>query len=147
MIASIQIAIIGRRPLFCCLFSQKLKNIIGIGIWFCFLKYFDYHALFVNDVGGAHDSHCCFSVGGLFLPHIICVNRLKLRVRQKDKRQFILCCKILMGFAAVLADSDHDDVIITKTVVSFFECARLLCTARRIILGIKINYNFSASEI
>ena len=121
--------------------AQKLRSEDGR-----FIKDVDI-SLFINNIGGTHHAHTDLSVKLLFLPDVICLDCLQLRVGQQDEGQIVFLRKFLMGSCTILADADHHNVLLFKLFIGRGKSTGLTGAARSIVLGIKIQNNLFPEEI
>lgn len=123
------------------------ENILRIGVRLDFAHDVLNDSLFVDDERGADDTHGNFSVQLLLLPDTVVLNRHKFRIGKQYERQVVLLGEFHMGFDTVFADADDCYVAFLEFVVVFREPDGLSRAARRIVLRIKVQDDFTAFEI
>lgn len=101
-------------------------------------------ALFVNNESRPVDAHILFAEIFLHLQHIVLSAQLLLGVGQKREIEILLGNKLFMRLQIVAADSQHNSILLFKTLKMVPEILGFLRSAGGHIFRIKVkNHNFA----
>ena len=105
------------------------------------------HAFAIDDESRTHDAHAAHAILFLFLPHAVFFADLAVHIGQEIHRQTVLVAEGGMADAVVLADADDGRIQLGEFVLEIAEFDRFDGTAGRVVLGVEIQYDDTATQL